>query len=231
MKFASFSIPWSLTALAAWLSLASVPQAAEPAGTSGFAGPVGLQLYSLRAQFAKDVPGTLDKVKAFGVKNVELAGMYGLTAEQFKAQLDARGLKAVGGHFPFDHFRTNLDGIIHDAKVLGLKYAGCAWIPHDDKAPFDEKTAREAIAVFNQAGEELAKHGMKFYYHVHGYEFQPFGQGTLLDLMMQETNPKTVDFQMDVFWVVHPGQDPVKLLDSDSLFIPRTRLRRHSELQ
>ena len=78
---------------------------------------------------------------------------------------------------------------------------------------FDEKACRETIAVFNHAGEALAKQGLKFFYHVHGYEFQPHGDGTLLDLMMTETNPKFVHYEMDIFWIVFPGQDPVKLLE------------------
>ena len=67
--------------------------------------------------------------------------------------------------------------------------------------------------MFNKAGEVLAKYGLKFAYHVHGYEFQPQGQGTLLDLLIQETNPKLVTYEMDIFWVVFPGQDPVKLFE------------------
>ena len=86
-----------------------------------------------------------------------------------------------------------------------------AWIPHKD--PFDEKTCREAIAVFNRAGEALAKNGLKFFYHVHGYEFQHYCQGTLLDLLITESNPTYVDFQLEIFWIVYPGQDPVKLLE------------------
>jgi sugar phosphate isomerase/epimerase len=193
-------------------SLVASSIAASSVGTGpSFKGPVGLQLYSLRDQFAKDVSGTLDKVKAFGIKNVELAGTYGLTPEKFKTQLSARGLKAVSAHFPYERFRDDVEGIAVEAKTFGMKYVGCAWIPHDD--PFDEKTCREAIAVFNKAGEALAKHGIKFFYHVHGYEFQPSGQGTLFDLLMAETNPKFVSYQMDVFWIVHPSQDPVKLLE------------------
>jgi sugar phosphate isomerase/epimerase len=171
----------------------------------------GLQLYSLRNQFAKDVPGTLAEIKGWGIKNVELAGTYNLTSEQFKSQLDAYGLNPVSGHYGYEQYRTNLDWIISDAKILGLKYVGCAWIPHD--GPFDEKTCREAIGVFNHAGEVLAQHGLKFFSHTHGYEFQPFQQGTLFDLLMAETNPKYVNFEMDIFWVVHAGQDPVKLLE------------------
>jgi sugar phosphate isomerase/epimerase len=71
---------------------------------------------------------------------------------------------------------------------------------------------RETAVVFNRAGEALAKHGIRFFYHIHGYEFQPYGDGTLFDLLMQETNPKYVTYEMDIFWVVFPAQDPVKLL-------------------
>src|SRR5687767_15935990 len=76
-----------------------------------FKGPVGLQLYSLRDQFKKDVPGTLDQVKAFGIKYVETAGTYGVPAEKFRALLDERGLRAVSGHFPYEQCRDNVESI------------------------------------------------------------------------------------------------------------------------
>lgn len=172
---------------------------------------VGLQLYSLRDQFKKDVAQTLDQVRAFGVTNVELAGTYGVAPEKFKEQLDARRIKAVSGHFPYEQCRDDIEAVAREAKLLGLEYAGCAWIPHKD--PFDEKTCREAAAVFNRAGEALAKHGIKFFYHTHGYEFLPYRDGTLFDLLMAATKPEYVRIEMDVYWIVHPGQDPVKLLE------------------
>ena len=182
-----------------------------PANAETFKGPVGLQLYSLRDQFKQDVGKTLDQVRAFGITNVELAGTYGLSPEKFKEQLDARRLKAISAHFSYEQCRDHIDDVVREAKLFGLEYAGCAWIPHQD--PFDEKTCREAAAVFNRAGETLAKHGIKFFYHTHGYEFLPYRDGTLFDLLMAETNPEYVRIEMDVFWVVHPGQDPVKLLE------------------
>lgn len=181
------------------------------APAQSFKQPIGLQLYSLRDQFKQDVPGTLDKVRALGIKYVELAGTYGLPPEQFTAELKARGIKAVAGHFPYERYRDDVEGIAKEAKALGLQFVGCAWIPHE--APFDEPECRAAAAVFNRAGEALGRHGLKFYYHTHGYEFQPHSQGTLFDLLLQITNPKFVSYQMDVFWIVHPGQDPAALLE------------------
>ncbi len=130
---------------------------------------IGLQLYSLRNQLATNIPDTLAEIKGWGITNVELAGTYHLTTEQFKEQLDANGLRPISAHYPYDAFRTNLDWVISDAQILGIKYVGCAWIPHN--GDFDEKTCREAIETFNHAGEVLAQHGMTFFSHTHGYEF------------------------------------------------------------
>ncbi len=209
----SLRFVFSLFALLALISSAN-PFPTAPQKTNmgqNFKERIGLQLYSLRDQFAKDVPKTLDQVRDFGIKYVETHSTYGLTPEKFRAELDSRGLKAVAGHFAYERCRDDIEGVAREAKILGLQYAGCAWIPHKD--PFDEKTCREASMVFNRAGEALAKHGLKFFYHTHGYEFLPYGKGTLFDLMMAETKPQFVHFEMDVFWIVHPGQDPVKLLE------------------
>src|SRR2546426_7705606 len=91
------------------LTLASFTAAAASSAGIGpnFKGPIGLQLYSLRNQFAKDVPGTLDKVRGYGLKYVELAGTYNLPPEKFKELLTARGLRAVSGHFPFERYRDD----------------------------------------------------------------------------------------------------------------------------
>src|SRR4029077_18737774 len=116
-----------------------------------------LQLYSLREQFGKDVPGTLDEVKSFRFQYAELAGTYGLSADKFKLELAARGIQPIGAHFGYERYRVDAEGVAKEAEELGRKYAGCAWIPHN--GDFDEKTCREAIAVFNKAGEVMAKHG------------------------------------------------------------------------
>ena len=165
--------------------------------------------YSLREQFKSDVPRTLDEVKSWGIRYAELAGTYGMQPAEFRAMLDQRGIKPIAAHYPYEKYRDDVQSIISEAKALGLKYAGVAWIPH--QGDFDEKTCREAIQVFNDAGKALSKAGLKFFYHVHGYEFQPYKGGTLLDLLITETDPRLVSYEMDIFWVVFPNQDPVKL--------------------
>jgi len=204
----------ALTAGAAlWVLGGSLPAlAAGGVGTGKFfKGPVGLQLYSLRDDFSKDVRRTLDQVRKYGFRQVELAGTYGWLPRDFRAALLERGLEPVAGHFSYERWRDEPEFVVRDAKALGLKYAGCAWIPHE--GDFDETECRAAIAVFNRAGELAAKERIQFFYHNHGYEFQPHGDGTLLDLLMTETNPKWVAFEMDLLWTVHPGQDPVKWLE------------------
>jgi len=156
---------------------------------------------------------TLDVVKGYGIREVETAGTYAMDPAKFGAALADRGLIPVAGHFPFDRLRDDPEGVARDAKAIGLKYAGCAWIPHG--ATFGAADAKAAAAVFNRAGEVLAKSGIRCFYHCHGYEFEPGAAGpgtTAMDILMAETKPALVAFEMDVLWVQFPGQDPAAWL-------------------
>lgn len=197
-----------LSATVAWL-VATVPSAAQSAGN--FKGPLGIQLYSLRDQLGKDVPGTLAKVHDFGFHDIETYSTHGKSPEEFNALLKANHLRAVAGHFSYERFKDDPEGVAKEARALGLQYAGVAWVPHEGQ--ITEPWVRDTAKVLNSAGEVLAKSGIKFFYHNHGYEFVPHGDGTLFDLLMAETKPEWVCFEMDVMWVVFPGQDPVKLME------------------
>ena len=187
-------------------------RAAGVGESKSYHGPTGLQLWSLRdLQKEKGNDAMLDQVKAWGFKYVEVAMLGGLTPAQFKAELDKRGLVPIGTHVPYDRLSTDIEGIIREAKELGIPYVGCAAIGH--KAPFDEKQCRETIAVFNRAGKALSEAGLKFYYHNHGFEFVPYQDGTLFDLLVRETDSKYVSFQLDVMWAIFPNQDPAKLIE------------------
>jgi sugar phosphate isomerase/epimerase len=201
-----------------WISAAALAvtltsmSAAEVGVGKSFKGPVGLQLYSLREDFSKNPEMGFEETKAFGFKEVELAGTYNMTPEKFKEALAKRGLIAISAHFPYARFKSDPEGVAKEAKELGLKYAGCAWADHKDDYDIDE--AKDAVQVFNRAGEALNKVGIQFFYHTHGFEFAPNGKdGTFMDYIIQNTDPKNVAYEMDIFWVFHPGQDPAKWLE------------------
>ncbi len=180
---------------------------------ASFKGPIGLQLYSLRGLFTKSVPQGLALTKSYGIRDVELAGTYGMPPEKFKAMLDEHGLNPVAGHFSFDKLRDDPESVAKEAKALGLKYAGSAWIPH--QGAFDEAQAKAAAAALNRAGEVFAKYGIRVYYHCHGFEFQPGvipGDRKAMEILLSETNPKLVDFQMDILWITFPGEDAAEWL-------------------
>ena len=179
-----------------------------------FKGPIGLQLYTLRESFKTDVPGTLDKVKALGFVEIEGGGDYGLGIERFNALLQERGLKMVSAGFGYDSLKRDVGSAVRRAQSFGVKFVMCAWIPHAESG-FTEADVRRAAADFNAWGAAFKAAGITFTYHPHGYEFLPLKDGggrTHFDLLVQETKPEFVSFEMDVFWVTHPGLDPAKLL-------------------
>ncbi|MFN0087390.1 MAG: sugar phosphate isomerase/epimerase family protein [Blastocatellia bacterium] len=171
---------------------------------------LAVQLWSFRDDFARDVPGTLKRVRELGFTNVELAGYYGMTARQFRAELDKAGLNPIGMHVEYEAARDRIDEVIAEARILGVREVGVPWID----SPFTRKDCLAAIEVFNRAGRKLAARGMAFSYHLHGYEFVPDegGTGTLFDLMMARTDPRFVHLQLDTYHVAFPGQDPVALM-------------------
>jgi sugar phosphate isomerase/epimerase len=177
-----------------------------------FTGQIGLQLYSLRDSFKQDVPGSLDKVKALGITEVELGGLYGKTPAEMLALLKERGLVAVGGHYQYAALEKDVAASVAEAKELGLKYVAVPWIPHPITG-FHEATCRQAIADFNAWGAAFADAGIRFAYHPHGFEFLRHGAGRMLDLLISETKPEVVSFEMDVYWIVQAGQDPVAWLE------------------
>jgi sugar phosphate isomerase/epimerase len=202
-----------LTAVTLTLTLAS----SDPAfGASEAAGDahminVGLQLYSFRNQMAKDVPGTLELAHKMGITDVEIAGVFGLSAEQLRDELKKHDLKASGMHFQWPQLSEHLDQVIADAKTLGLEYVTLPWIPHNGE--FTIQNALDAAKAFNKWGKKLAEAGLKFTYHPHGYEFRPQEGGrTLFDVMVKETDPKYVNYEIDIFWAYDGGADPVKLM-------------------
>ena len=171
----------------------------------------GLQLYSLREQFKKDVPGTLQKISQWNIREIEGGGTYGLPLEEYKKMLSDNKLVMVSVGADFETLKTNPQAAVDEAKKFNAKYVVCFWIPHDGNN-FDISNMKEAVQVFNTAGKKLKENGISLCYHPHGFEFRPYEGGTLFDYLVKNTNPEYFNFEIDVFWVKHPGQDPVALL-------------------
>src|SRR5918993_4453457 len=172
---------------------------------------IGLQLYSLREQFKKDVPGTLQQINKWGIKEIEGGGTYGLPLEEYKKMLADNKLTMVSVGADYEMLKNNPQAAVDEAKKFNAKYVVCFWIPHDGNN-FDISNTKEAVEVFNNARKILKENGISLCYHPHGFEFRPYENGTLFDYLVTNTNPEYFNFEMDVFWVKHPGQDPVALL-------------------
>lgn len=201
------------SSLLAFLALTTSAFAIDLKGD--FQGPLGLQLYSLREVFKTDPAAALDKTKALGFQIAELYSSLPVEPEKLKAELAARGITPVSGHFSYEALKKDPAPAVETAKTLGLKYAGVAWIPHEI-ANFGAADVEKAAADFKVFGAAFKAAGIQFFYHVHGYEFRPVSEGaneTFFDQLAKACDPELVKFEMDVFWVVQPGADPVKLLE------------------
>jgi sugar phosphate isomerase/epimerase len=175
-----------------------------------FSGSVGLQLYSLRGEAEKDLPGTLAAAAKFGFQEVEVSALYGRSAAEFRRLLDSAGLKATSMMAEYPRLGKEIDAVAADAHALGAEYVVCGSIPH--KKGFTVEDCDRAIGEFQLWGEKLATAGLRYCYHAHGFEFGKSSDGTLFDTLVKRTDPKSVNFEMDIFWIVFAFQDPAKLL-------------------
>jgi sugar phosphate isomerase/epimerase len=187
-------------------------------------GIIGLQLYSLRHLFEKgDIAGTLEMVRGWGFTDVEAAGTYKLSPADFTAEVKKAGLRIASTGSDYARLEKDVGGVIKEAQTFGARQVMCAWIPHQGR--FSRADVDKAVPVFTKAGRAMRDAGIRFLYHVHGYEFQPGPDGTLFDALAKQTERGVVDFQMDVFWVVHGGGNPVDLFGTYPGRFPSTHLK------
>ena len=176
-----------------------------------YTNPLGLQAYTFRGSWPNGIEATLDTIQSLGIKEMEGGPIKGMTTEELRKQLDKRGISMPSIGAGYEALLANPEETIKNAKILGAKYVMVAWIPH--KGAFTLETAKQAAADFNKAGKILHENGITLCYHNHGYEFEPYEDGTLFDYLAKNTDPKYVSFEMDMLWTFFPGQDPVKLLN------------------
>jgi sugar phosphate isomerase/epimerase len=172
--------------------------------------PIGLQLYTVRDELERDVPGTLKQVAAIGYKEVEIYDLYGMPPAQFTKLLKDNGLTAVSGHYLLNVEETQWEKKVAEAKELGLKYTVHAILDPPERKSLEDY--KRHVELWNKIAEQAHKAGMQFCYHNHDFEFQKFDGVTVYDYLFKHLDPHLVQFEMDCFWVTHAGQDPVALM-------------------
>lgn len=175
-----------------------------------FTAELGIAPYTFRNSFPKGIAATLDTIQSLGFTEIEGGGQ-GMKPEAYKKLCEERGLSIPSMGAGYEQLVKDPMEIVSKAKILGAKYVMAAWIPHDT-GNFGLEDAKKAVNDFNTFGKVLADNGITFCYHAHGYEFKPHEDGTLLDYIMENTNPEYVSFEMDIFWIHFGGGDPAALL-------------------
>jgi sugar phosphate isomerase/epimerase len=168
--------------------------------------PLGLQLWSVREMLAKDVPGTLRQVKAWGFDEVETFGKFGA---EIAGELKAAGLKVQAMHIGYDRLEKDMAGVLRDADTLGAKTLVNPYLNHKARPHASREEILKAGGDFAKWGRECKAAGKRFAYHIHGQEF---GEGgALFDVLAKESGPD-VGFEADVYWVAFGGADPAALM-------------------
>jgi sugar phosphate isomerase/epimerase len=190
---------------------------------AGWKVPLGIQLWTVKAEAEKDLEGTLRKLHALGFREIEFAGYYQRTAADLAKLLKVIGLTPVSTHAGADAIAANGEQIIADAKTLGLKYIICS-SPMSDavKAKLEWAKKMDALdpgdwkmnaELFNKFGKQVKDAGLQFGYHNHHVEFKKFGDQTAFDTLFGSTDPHLVQIELDVGWAVAARADPVAILN------------------
>ena len=165
----------------------------------------GIQLYTVRDSMAQDPRATLEAIAAIGYREVEFAGYYDIPPAELRALLDSLGMTSPNSHVDGATMRDDPRALIEPAAELGNRYVTIAWLPEEERKPLDKW--KSWADVLNRAGAIAKGFGMQAAYHNHDFEFEPVGGKLPHDILMAETDPDLVAFELDFFWVRKAGRD------------------------
>lgn len=183
---------------------------------------IGLQLYSLRESIAQDVIGTIEKVAQIGIKEVETYGyspegkFWGLEIKEFKKVLDDNGLVTPAGHYDFDPFldingtKDDLKKSLDVANRLDQNYLVISHIAEKLRTSIEDY--KRLANKINLAGEICKDAGLKLAYHNHAFEFTDYNGSNGYEIFLKNTEKDLVDFEMDIYWIVRAGKNPVTFI-------------------
>jgi sugar phosphate isomerase/epimerase len=192
--------------------------------------PLGLQLYTVGAEFDKDPAGTLRKVAAIGYAEVELSPLSKVPAAEVKKMLADTGLRNPSGHYMLPALLAGAEKAIEDAKALGQQYmiVTVPWVADPSRFQSSSSNQMEMFMrllngltlddwkwnaeQFNKVGEAVSKAGLQLGYHNHNFEFRKMGDTTGYEEFLRLTDPKLVCLELDCGWMMVAGLNPVDYL-------------------
>ncbi|MFY9803632.1 MAG: sugar phosphate isomerase/epimerase [Candidatus Acidiferrales bacterium] len=170
--------------------------------------PLGVQLYTVRDAAERDLPAVLADIRKIGYREVETYwNVYTHPAAELRRMITDHGLRVPSGHFDYDGLEAKIDY----AKTLGVEYMICPMLP--EKMWYELDGFKRAAEQLNVWGEKVRQAGMQLGFHNHNYEFRRFGDTTGFATLMQRTDPKLVCLEMDCYWIVQAGEDPLKMFE------------------
>jgi sugar phosphate isomerase/epimerase len=185
-------------------------RALGPSSPAGAPRAVGLQLYTVRSLLAKDFEGTIAKVAQIGYREVEFAGYFNRTPAQVRDVLAENHLRSPSTHVALPASEDAWSRTLDTAKSIGHQWVVIAWLDAALRTHPDDWV--KIADRFNKLGEIAQSRGLRLAYHNHDFEFTRLGHGTGLDMLLQQSDVKVVDFEMDIYWVVKGGGDPLDLI-------------------
>ena len=183
--------------------------------TGAYKSKIGLQLYSLRDVIGKDPKGILKSVAEFGYKELETYGykegkFFGLPAKEYGDYVTSLGMRNMSGHYGIDLVKNNWEQTCADAKLIGQQYVVVPYLTEEYFKTLDD--VKKTCAIINKGGEVAKKNGLKMGYHNHAFEFKQVEGQVMYDVMLKELDP-SVSMEMDIFWVVNAGVDPIQYFE------------------
>jgi sugar phosphate isomerase/epimerase len=168
---------------------------------------IGVQLYTVRALMEKDFEGTLETIAEIGFDEVEFFDYFGREPRQVRDILDRLGLEAPAAHFSWPAVKESPDAVIETALAVGHSYVLLAWLPPEDRSSLAQY--RDLAALCNEVGKTCTSAGLQFAYHNHDFEFRTIDGQVPFDVLLNETDPDHVEFEIDLYWITKGGRDPL----------------------
>ena len=172
---------------------------------------IGLQVYTIREEMKSDLEGAPKKVAQIGYNSIEAAGyadgkFYGKSPEEFKKQISDLGMELNSSHTSLFDVESAKKAAEDGAKA-GLKYLICPWMPKEHRQSADSILA--LAETFNKIGEVCKASGIQFGYHNHDFEFVKFGDELIFDMLLKNTDPSLVTYELDIYWIKKGGYNAI----------------------